>query len=118
MASIFPELLNYSQLAPVIIRIACGFSLARMNAPKIKGSGAEKYLAILEILGAIFVLIGFLTQPAAIVLIAIIAAEIIRKQIRKTEILPGRKIIYLLLISSLLSLLVAGPGLFSIDLPL
>lgn len=118
MASVFPELLNYSQLAPVIIRVACGFALVRISAPKIKEGGVKKYLAILEIFGAMFILIGFLTQPAAIVLTTLIAIEIIQKQIKKTEILPGRKIIYFLLISSLLSLLVTGPGLFSIDLPL
>ena len=98
MLSVFPELFNYSQIAPFILRIALGIILIRIGYK----SG---FIGIIQILTAVFLFLGLFIQIAAP--LAIIACYKIRE-----------KKLALMIVATALSLILLGPGLFSFDLPL
>jgi hypothetical protein len=107
MLSVFPELFNYSQIAPFILRIALSIVLVRFGYLAIFKTIArrEKTIGIIQWLAAIFLFLGFLTQIAAF--LAIVTVFNIKPKISK-----------LMIVSVALSLMLLGPGLFSFDLPL
>lgn len=107
MLSVFPELFNYSQIAPFILRIALSIVLVRFGYWAIFKTTTrhEKAIGIIQWLAAIFLFLGFLTQIAA--LLAIVTVFNVKPKISK-----------LMIVSVALSLMLLGPGLFSFDLPL
>jgi hypothetical protein len=107
MLSVFPELFNYSQIAPFILRISLAIVLVRFGYLAIFKTitRREKTIGIIQWLAAIFLFLGFLTQIAAFLTIATVF-----------NVKP--KIPKLMIASAALSLMFLGPGLFSIDLPL
>jgi uncharacterized membrane protein YphA (DoxX/SURF4 family) len=107
MLSVFPELLNYSQVAPFILRIFLAVALLQIGYKLFKSEEKkEKIFGIIEILSAIFLAIGMFTQVAAIVSLIAIS--------NKTE----EKSLRLLTAAVSISLALLGPGIFSFDLPL
>jgi len=132
MTSIFPQLLTYEFFAPTILRIVLAIILISYGFNKLKESGAIadvtsslgagsrnlwfKAIATLEIISGLLLLIGFLTQIAVIITSLIFIVTIIKTKIRKGFIEGYDFEIILLAVS--LSLLLLGPGAFSIDLPL
>jgi len=98
MLSVFPWLFNYSQIAPFILRLGLGIVLIRVGYK-------NGIIGIVQILTAVFLFLGLLTQPAA--LLAMIASYKIKE----------RKLMFLIFAVAL-SLILLGPGLFSFDLPL
>jgi uncharacterized membrane protein YphA (DoxX/SURF4 family) len=120
MASVFPELFNYSQLAPFILRVALALILAQtaflseVKSPDKK----EKIIGIIKILSAIFILIGMLTQIAAMIIAILALFRAVDAKIKKIVIAPERKLLDSLIFVISISLILSGPGLFSIDLPL
>jgi len=112
MLSLFPELFNYSQIAPLLLRI----SLAIVLLLSIK-DWPNKFFASLKILTAFLLAIGLFIQPAAIIILLILISEIIAR--KKGELVVDLNIRQIILIMAIsLSLLFIGPGLFSLDLPL
>lgn len=107
MPSVFPELFNYSQIAPFILRIALAIVLVRFGYSAIFKiiTRREKAIGIIQWLTAIFLFLGFLTQIAAV--LAIVTVFNIKSKMLK-----------LMIVVTALSLILLGPGLFSIDLPL
>jgi hypothetical protein len=107
MLSVFPELFNYSQIAPFILRISLAVILVRFGYLAIFKTITrhEKTIGIIQWLAAIFLFLGFLTQIAAI--LAIAAVFNIKPKTQK-----------LMVIAVAVSLILLGPGLFSFDLPL
>lgn len=118
MLSIFPELFNYSYLAPFILRIALVLVLIRIGYLSIAKNPdkCQKSIDITQIISAVFIALGFLTQIASLVIIAMAATEIIKSRIQKVPI--KRKALKLLIVAVAASLMLLGPGLFAIDLPL
>lgn len=120
MVSVFPELFNYSQLAPFILRIALALVLAQtafltgVKSPDKR----EKIIGIIKILSAFFILIGMLTQAAAMIIAILMLFRAVDAKIKKIVIAPERKLLDSLIFVISVSLILFGPGLFSIDLPL
>lgn len=115
MLSIFPQLFTYRELAPFILRLVLGLIFISFGYPKIFKRLERNYLyyglGILEIGSGILLISGFLTQIATILLI-IARGIALPKSVEKNYKLNA------LIIASLVSLLLLGPGLFSFDLPL
>ncbi|MBU1179041.1 DoxX family protein [Patescibacteria group bacterium] len=133
MLSLFPELFAYQNLAPFIIRLILaliflgnGYSklfktfnktMEFFNSVKIKPAKFWTiFVGITELLSGILLAMGFLTQAAAVAIILIILAAIIKVKIKQGFL--GGYDFDLLILACALALLVLGPGAFSIDLPL
>lgn len=107
MLSVFPELLNFSQVAPLILRVALAVVLFQVGYKIFKSSEKrEKIIGVVEILSAALLALGMFTQVASIA--SLIAVS------NKTE----GKSLRLLIAAASLSLALLGPGIYSFDLPL
>jgi uncharacterized membrane protein YphA (DoxX/SURF4 family) len=132
--NLFPELLNYSLLAPFILRIVIGFIFIDLGILKFKGE-RERWIAsfetlnlrpaeftvsiyaVLQIIGGLLLLFGFWTQAAALAFVIFTGTELLVEW-RAREILKRDIVFYALIFSISLSLLISGAGAFAIDLPL
>lgn len=134
MLSVFPNLLAYEQLAPFILRLVVGIIFLELGYLKL---GKEKsawnmffktihfkpshifvvLLATIEIVAGSFLVVGYLTQAAALVMAVILFAEAY-VELRDGTILKRDIVFYTLLLTICLSLLFTGAGAFSFDLPL
>jgi uncharacterized membrane protein YphA (DoxX/SURF4 family) len=122
MLSIFPSLLAFDQLAPFIIRVILGITLAWFGWVKIKGRGTSSGSNSLlyggvEIVIAIFLIIGLFTQLAALLNIVILLIKIGYK-IRHKQFLTDGVNYYVLLLTMAISLMFTGAGWFGFDIPL
>lgn len=122
MPSLFPYLFTFDQAAPFILRIVLGVTLAYFGYRKIKkqgkssGSNSLMYGAV-EILIAIFLIIGLFTQLAAILNAVILLIKLAYK-IRDRAFLTDGINYYVLLLAIAISVALLGPGWFAFDLPL
>lgn len=134
MLNIFPELLNYSILAPFILRIIIGLIFVDLGVLKFKGERKRwietfealklkpsdilvSIYGLIQIVGGVMLILGIWTQVAALVFALFTAIEL---SLEWTEgvILKRDIVFYVLLFSISLSLLLTGAGAFAIDLPL
>ncbi len=122
-----------SLLAYFILRIVVGATLLHFGIQHFKhrhalGASFKTFinflphfsattLALLEIIIAGMLIIGWNTQYACLVGIAITLKLLIIRNYISTDLLPTRPY-YLLLLGSLLSLFITGAGVFAFDLPL
>lgn len=122
MPSLFPYLLTYEQLAPFVIRIVLGITLAYFGYQKIKGRGTSSgsnsivYGAI-EMIIAVFLVIGLFTQLAAL-LNAVILVIKIGYKIRDKAFLTDGINYYVLLLAMAIAVIFSGAGFLAFDLPL
>ncbi|MBI4691948.1 MAG: hypothetical protein HY773_00680 [Candidatus Terrybacteria bacterium] len=117
MPSIFPELLNYSHLAPFILRVSLAIVLLRMVYLNFKKQEkCPKICTAIQALSAGLLLVGFLTQAAALLTIIVVIAGALRSKIKNLPI--DEKALKFLILGVALSLILLGSGLFSFDLPL
>ncbi len=134
MLSVFPALLTYKLLAPFILRVIAGIIFLELGYLKL---GKEKtawhlffetihfkpsyffvtLLAAVEIVFGAFILTGYLTQIAALVMAIILFAESYI-ELRDGTLLKRDIVFYLLLLAICVSLLFSGAGAFAFDLPL
>ncbi|MGC9605388.1 MAG: DoxX family membrane protein [Minisyncoccia bacterium] len=120
--SLFPSLLSFGQVSPLIIRVVLGVTLAYFGYEKIKGRGQSsgsnsKMYGGVEIFIAIFLVIGLWTQLAALLNAVILVIKLGIKA-REKKLLSDGINYYILLLAMAVSLLFTGPGLFAFDLPL
>ena len=119
MISMFPSLLAWDQLSPLLIRLTLGITLAFFGYRKImsrgqsSGSNSTIYGG-LEILVSIFLIIGLFTQLAALINAIILVIKLGFKAANKQLLTDGINY-YILLFVMCLSLLVTGAGLFAFD---
>lgn len=122
MLSLFPSLLTYEQIGPLLIRLILGITLAYFGYEKIKnhgtssGSNSKLYGAI-EIFIAIFLIIGLYTQLAALLNAVILVIKLGFKARDKKFLSDGINY-YILLLTMAVSLLFTGAGFWAFDLPL
>ena len=116
MPSLFPELFNFSFIAPFVLRIALGVPLIKHGFGKIthKNKLHQRILGGVVFLSGIFLVIGLFTQAAAVAvsLIIIISSIMLKEQHPRSW---TERIIKLAIA---VSLILTGPGLFAFDLPL
>ncbi|MEW5907870.1 MAG: hypothetical protein AB1643_01670 [Patescibacteria group bacterium] len=115
MLSIFPWLFNYSQAASFILRIALAIILINTSSfilPDLAEKQA-KLVKIIKSVSALCLILGLFIQPVALLLIIMLGINIIRPSLDMEK-----KLVSFLLMTVALSLMLLGPGLFSIDLPL
>ena len=135
MPSLFPELFNFSFVAPFVLRIALGIPLIIGGFRKIiaKEKTPQRILGGIVFLSGIFLVIGLFTQAAAIVVsLIIIASSIIMRpkfltsetsvEIGSTPVVGGKHpspwAERFIKLAVAVSLILTGPGLFAFDLPL
>jgi len=114
--------LSYQQVGPFLIRIVLGVTLAYFGYHKILGTGQSsgsnsKTYGVVEMLVAIFLIIGFWTQLAAL-LNAIILIIKLGFKIRQGKFLSDGVNYYILLLIMAISLIFTGAGFLAIDYPL
>ncbi len=134
MLNPFPELLIYSLLAPLILRLVAGLifidlgflafknekerwiiSLSALKIPNPKL--AVKIFGGIEMIGGVMLILGFYTQIAALVLGLLVFAESYIEY-KEPEVLKRNFVFYFMLLAIVISLLFSGAGAFAIDLPL
>ncbi len=134
MLNPFPDLLTYSLLSPLILRVVAGlifidlgvlafknekerwlasFSTLKIPNPKM----AIKILGGIEIVGGIMLILGYYTQIAALILGLLTFAEAYIEY-KEPEVLKRNIVFYVMLLAIVLSLLFSGAGAFAFDLPL
>ena len=122
MLSMFPHLLAYDQLAPFIIRVVLGLTLAYFGYRKIvdrgdsSGSNSKSY-GVIEVIIALFLVVGLFTQLAALLNALILVIKLAFKA-RKGDLLSNGVNYYILLLTMAVSLLFTGGGAWGFDLPL
>ena len=132
MLSIFPDLLVYTLVAPVILRLSAGILLfvwgiksfgnekhamaSRLSEWNLSGKHAVLVLGLIEIVVGVFIVAGSWTQPSA--LIATIITAVLAYISRKESFGGATSLVYLLVAIISCSLLFTGPGFFAFDLPL
>lgn len=120
MLSLFPSLLTYQMLSPLLVRLVLGAIIIHL-AYKVLRHGhldtKNKILAYFEVLLGILLVIGLFVQGAAIFVALIFLIRIIGK-IQKRAFLSDGINYYLILFVLALTLLVSGAGFLAFDLPL
>ena len=120
MLSIFPSLLAYEQIGPMIIRLVLGIVLAYFGYRKIlnkgtsSGSNARAYGGV-EIIIAVFLIIGLFTQLAALLNAIILVIKIGFKARDKALFTDGINS-YVLLLAMAITVIFMGPGFLAFDL--
>jgi len=118
--SVFPSLLAWSQISPLLIRLALGAVFIYWAYQPLFGknnNSQKKTLAVIEAIIGILLVIGLWSQVAALAAtIELILCSY--KKITEKAFLTNGVNYYLILLVLALSLLVTGAGFFSIDLPL
>lgn len=122
MLSLFPSLLSYQELSPLLIRIVLAITVAYFGYQKVmkrgQSSGSNSVLyGVVEIILAILIFIGLYTQLAAFA-IAIILLIKLGFKARKKELLSDGINYYILLLVMAISLMVTSAGWYAFDLPL
>ena len=111
----FPTLLNFSLVAPLLLRLAVG--ILRLFAGVERYKKEYKYLSIFYVASSVCLILGFYTQISAIVAIALIKFDYFTTK-KSGALSREQKALTILMVVILLSLLFTGPGLLSLDLPL
>ena len=134
MLSIFPDLLTYNLLAPLILRVTLGLlfiSLGYLELTReqnrwriifetIRFKPAAfwtKLFGVIEIVGGALLVIGLFTQIAALLFALISLAECYIEN-RAPVVLKRNIVFYVLIFVIALSLLFTGAGFLAFDLPL
>ncbi len=129
MLNIFPNLLTYTLIAPLILRLVLGVFMVFMSYKKIKfingswfdgdriqkiSNGSQIVLA----LSGILLIFGLFTQIASLLILTItLTAFLYKKQILKA-VSEKDLMIHVFIMAISFSLMLSGAGFYAIDLPL
>lgn len=134
MLNPFPELLMYSALGPLVLRLLLGLIFIDLGVLKFR-SEKERWLAsfealglnpsglllpiyaLLQLVGGFLLIIGLWTQVAALAFVIFSGIELFVEW-KAREILKRDVIFYLFVFVISLSLLVTGAGGYAFDIPL
>ncbi|MES2471057.1 MAG: hypothetical protein V4526_02390 [Patescibacteria group bacterium] len=117
--SIFPDLLTYASVGPLLLRLLLGGIAIYFGTRKVKFLQAKvsKNLGFAEIILGVLLVLGAFTQIAALLLAIMLFIQLVDKARNKALLTAGVNY-YLILFIIAISLMFTGPGFFSIDLPL
>jgi len=121
MLSVFPSLLSWQELSPLLIRLVLGAvlihwayrGLFRATSPSVY----LKALAVIEAIAGILIVLGLWTQVAAAAVAIDLVVRIVERVTKKAFLTDGVNY-YLVLLVLALSLLVTGAGWWAFDLSL
>ena len=109
--SVFPQLLYLGLLAPFVLRLCVGLFIMYLGNER---RGKEhSWLAVVYFLSGILLILGFYTQIAVLVSIALLIFNLYTEKVSMTK---DRKFLYIIVGTILLSLLFTGPGFLAFDL--
>jgi len=122
MLSLLPDLLDFSSIAPVILRLALGgtllsYGFKELFAPQIGVPSWMKIVGIWESVLGVLLLAGLFTQVAAL-LAGLEFLGYLFLRLKDKAQMPISANFLLVMLAIALSLVLLGPGLFAIDLPL
>jgi len=134
MLSIFPSLLTYGIVAPFILRMTVGLFFLDRGYRHLKEEKAGVVadmtkrlhafakpfvvlVALVEVAIGLSLIAGFLTQIAAIFGI-IYMFKMLYFKVECPHFAKHQRLVYILFIVILFSLLITGPGIIAVDLPL
>ena len=117
--SIFPQLLTYWMVGPLLLRLVLAgvffyFGYHKSMSPQSKWS---KSLGVIEIILAILLLAGLFTQVASLLVAVILVVQLVDK-VRSKNFLTSGVNYFLILLVIAISLVFTGPGFLAFDLPL
>lgn len=113
--TLFPQLLTFSLVAPLLLRMAVGAYGLMGGWQRYKKP--YKWASVLYAITSVLLIIGLYTQAAAIVgLILLIWDYLMDKKI--APVTREQKMLRKLIAIVLISLILTGPGFFAMDLPL
>ena len=117
MLSLFPTLLSWSQISPLIIRLTLGAVFLYWTYQAIASrplSTQKKVIAFIEFITGALLVIGLWTQGAVIVVIINLVVRLVERVHKKAFLTNGVNY-YLILLILAISLLVTGAGIWAID---
>ncbi|MFH1455144.1 MAG: DoxX family protein [bacterium] len=130
----FPDLLTYSMLSPLILRVVLGLIVINLGNLKLGKEHVAwqelfetinlqpaklcvKILALIEIIGGLMLIIGSYTQLISILFAVLFFCEAILEY-REPNLEKRNLTFYILMFTISLSLIFLGAGAFAFDLPL
>lgn len=128
MLSLLPGLLDFSSLAPILLRLALGgiflsYGLSELIKPKYLPAGADlspklaRLIGLWESLLGALLIIGLFTQVVALLIgLELLGYLFLRLKDKAKMPVPIDYLLVMLAIA--LSLMLLGPGLIAFDLPL
>jgi uncharacterized membrane protein YphA (DoxX/SURF4 family) len=134
MLNPFPELLSFSLLGPLVLRLVLGLIFVDLGVLKFKAersrwissfkalhlNPAEIFVSgfgLIEVVGGFLLIIGAWTQIVALVFIVLVGLELY-VEYRDASILKRDFTFYLLVLAIAISLLLSGAGAYAFDIPL
>lgn len=120
MLSVFPDLLSYQIISPLLIRLTLASVLIFWSYKTLfrsKPTINEKITSLIEGISGILLLIGLSTQVVSLIIIIDLVIRLVQKFKSKALLSDGVNY-YILLLILAISLLLTGPGLFAFDMPL
>lgn len=119
MFSIFPPLLSFSGLSPLLLRLTLGLVMLfwAFNKFKAHKTGGITAVSIIEALVGISLFVGFMTQVAAFISAIILGIRLVKK-IRNRAFFTDGVNYYFILFVIAISLIFTGAGFIAFDLPL
>jgi uncharacterized membrane protein YphA (DoxX/SURF4 family) len=113
--SMFPALLSWGLLAPVLLRLAVGLFIAYLGWERYQKE--FKWASVLYVVFGILLLVGLYTQITALLSILLITSDYFLDKGNRT-FSTEKRILFVVVKVILLTLIITGPGLFAMDLPL
>jgi len=131
LSNVFPELLDYSLLAPLIMRVILGLVLLNLGWLKMhkEKNGWVMFMramnfkrareivttfGLLEFAGGLMLIVGIYTQPVALAFILLGGIQLFIES-KEESLLRRDFVFYLLMTAIATSLLLTGAGLYAVD---
>ncbi len=113
--SIFPRLLDFIFVAPLLLRLAVGLLMIYLGKERHKKT--YKWSCFIYAISGALLILGLYTQPASILAILTLGFDFYVEK-KNSTISKESMVLYIIVGVILLSLLLTGPGAFAFDLPL